>query len=306
MNKLSEMHFFVTIINAGSISEAAARIGTAKSVASRRLQQLETRLGITLIERGRGIRLTHAGEIFYERCVKIISDVMEAEAAVQNYTSSLNGRLRIAVPVSFGYRYLTSLLAQFSQRYPQLNMDIEYVSHITNIHNEGYDAAVVTSFPDDSSFISRKITGNRNVICASPDYLSTYGEPISPQDLAHHQSLLYTPREPHGVWSLSVNGVLKTFRVRGHFRTNNLYQLMESTISGMGIAIIPVYLAVDAIVAGKLKIVMPEYTPEGGDIAIIYGKAMRASPKIDILENFLRERFKNTPEWEEKMKLFSK
>lgn len=302
MSNLSEMHFFVVVVDSGSISEAANRIGTAKSVVSRRLQQLEKRLGVTLIERGRRMYLTQPGTIFYEYCVQIIADIREAEEAVQSFATNLNGRLRLAVPMSFGHRYLTPVLADFSQRYPELNMDIQYEDRIVNLHEEGFDVAIRIGELPDSSLISRTITTNRHVICASPGYLAEYGEPLVPQDLEHHQALLYTHREPHGMWSLPVKDTLESFRVQSRLRTNDAYQLMESAIAGMGLAILPAFLAVDAILTGALQIIMPNFSPHGGEIAIVYRQSMRASPKIEVLSHFLREHFGNPPEWEEKLR----
>lgn len=301
MSNLSEIHFFVVVVDSGSISEAARRIGTAKSVVSRRLQQLEKRLGTMLIERGRRMQLTQAGSIYYQHSVQILADIAEAEEAVLSFATSLRGRLRLAVPMAFGTRYLTPLLTDFALRYPELKMDIEYEDRVVNLHEEGIDVAIRIGELPDSSLISKTIAVNRHIICASPDYLATHGTPETPLDLAGHQALLYTQREPHSMWSLPVGRNVESFRVQGRMRTNNADQLMESAIAGMGLVILPTFFAVEAIIAGKLKIVMEPYSPRGGNISLIYRQSMRASPKIEALSHFLYEHFGNPPEWDRRI-----
>ncbi len=299
LNKLCEMHSFVTVVDTGSISEAARRLGIAKSMVSQRLQQLERRLGSILLERGRRARLTETGDVFYRYCVRILADVDDAEGAVLSSQSSLRGSLRLAAPMAFSIRYLTPILSAFAVRYPDLQLDVEFDDRHVNLHEERYDAAIRIGELPDSSLVAKTITPNRHIICASSDYLATHGIPQTPQELSRHFAMLYVNREPHGMWMLPVNNTLESFRVRCRMRTNNAHQLMEAAKAGMGLAILPTFLAAQAIVAGELQEVLATYAPRAGNISMVYRRSLRASPKLLALAGFLCEQIGNPPAWEQ-------
>ncbi|MFI8736891.1 LysR family transcriptional regulator [Ectopseudomonas toyotomiensis] len=299
MNKLSEMLAFVAVVDTGSISEAARRLGTAKSMVSQRIQQLEKRLGCILLERGRLTRLTESGEVFYRHCTGILADIENAENAVLTSQSSVRGNLRVAAPMAFGMRYLTPILASFAKQYPELSLDVEFDDRRVNLHEEGFDAAVRIGELPDSSLVAKTITPNRHIICASPDYLNAHGTPRTPQDLAQHFAMLYVNREPHGMWTLPVNDTLESFRVRCRMRTNCGHQLMEAAKAGLGLAILPTFLAAQAIVDGELIEVLEPYAPRGGNISVVYRQSQRASPKLRALSSFLSEQIGNPPIWDQ-------
>ena len=298
MNKLSEMHAFVAVVNTGSISEAARRLGTAKSMISKRIQQLEKRLGSILLERGRHTRLTESGEVFYHHCTGILADIENAENAVLTSQSIVRGGLRIAAPMAFGRRYLTPILAAFARQYPELYLDIEFDDRRVNLHEEGFDAAVRIGELPDSSLMAKIITPNRHIICANPDYLNAHGTPHIPQDLAQHFAVLYVNREPHGMWTLPVNDTLESFRVRCRMRTNCGDQLMEAAKAGLGLAILPTFLAAQAIVDGELIEVLAPYAPRGGNISVVYRQSHKTLAKLLALSSFLSERIGNPPIWD--------
>lgn len=299
VNKLSEMHSFVTVVDTGSISEAARRMGTVKSVVSQRIQNLEKRLGGSLLERGRYTRLTESGEIFYRHCISILADIEDAENAVLTSQSTVRGSLRIAAPMAFGMRYLTPILSSFAKHHPELELDVEFDDRRVNMQEDGFDAAIRIGELPDSSLVARAITPNRHVICASPDYLNIHGTPLIPQELTNHFAMLYANREPHGMWSLPVNDALESFRVRCRMRTNCGYQLMEAAKAGLGLAILPTFLAAQAIADGELLQVLEPYAPRGGNISVVYRQSQKTSFKLDALSSFLGERIGNPPIWDQ-------
>lgn len=299
MNKLSEMHSFVAVVDAGSISEAARRMGTAKSVVSQRIQNLEKRLGGSLLERGRHTRLTESGGIFYRHCIGILADVEDAESAVLISQATVRGSLRVAAPMAFGTRYLTPILSSFAKHYPELELDVEFDDRRVNLQEEGFDVAVRIGELPDSSLVAKAITPNRHVICASPDYLSVYGTPLTPQELGKHFAMLYVNREPHGMWSLPVNNALSSFRVRCRMRTNCGHQLMEAAKAGLGLAILPTFLAAQPIVDGELIEVLEPYAPRGGNISVVYRQSQKNSSKLLALSSFLGEKIGNPPIWDQ-------
>lgn len=304
MNKFNEMTFFVMAVEHGSITEAARRLGTAKSVVSQRIQQLEQRLGTVLLERGRQTRPTASGRLFYDHCVRILDEVSRAENSVQALSSSLQGTFRLAAPMAFSISHLSSLLASFALRYPDMQLDIEFDDRHVNLHEDDFDAAIRIGQLSDSSLIARSVAVNRHLICGSPAYLNEHGTPQIPDDLSAHRAILFNPREPHGMWTLPVNQQMQSFRVRGAMRTNNGHQLLESARAGLGLAILPGFLAVDAIIAGELLPVLLPYSPRGGDISIVYRQSQRSSSKVDALLQFLAENIGNPPVWDIRLAAF--
>jgi DNA-binding transcriptional LysR family regulator len=301
MNKLAEMECFVRVVEAGSISEAGRRLGTAKSVISERVQHLEHRLGATLFERGRSIRLTDPGEDFYLKCVRILSEINDAEEAVQEGHATLRGRLRIAIPTSFGVTYLSPVLSEFALRYPELRLDLEFDERHINLYEENFDAVIRIGEIAHSSLIARVIASNRFVICASPAYLERCGTPDTPAELSHHSAVFCIHREPFGMWSLQVDGRTESFRVPKRMRANSGLQLLEAVKAGLGLAVLPAFLAVDALVSGEITEVLSGYAPRGGSISLLYRKSQRASPKLDVLVAFLAERIGTPSVWEKKL-----
>jgi DNA-binding transcriptional LysR family regulator len=298
MDKFSEMQMFVSVVDASSVTVAARRLGTTKSSVSERLTQLERRLGTILAERGRPVRPTLAGSIFYEHSVQILAEVNAAENAVAAARSSLSGSLRVAVPMAFGIRYLPPMLAQFAMRYPDLCLDTESDDRYVNMHDENFDMAIRLGNLRDSTLVAQPIARNRHLICASPAYLSTRGVPQSCDDLQEHEGLLYSNREPQGTWQLPVDGTIQSFRIRARLRTDSGHLLLAAARAGLGLAILPTFLAAEAIAANELQIVLPQHSPSGGSISAVYRKTHRSSPKIRALLAFLTEQIGAPPVWD--------
>ena len=298
MNKFSEMHLFVTVVDAGSMSEAARRVGKTKSVVSLRLQQLEKRLGTSLLERGRYLRVTDAGKIFYAHCVRILDDVSEAEDAVVAGEASMRGHLRIAAPMAFGIRYAAPMLAVFAAKHPELRLDIASDDRYVNLHDENYDLAIRLGTLPDSSLLAKPIAINRHLICASPAYLLARGVPQHPAELHDHDGLLYVNREPQGMWQLPVDGELLSFRIRSRMRTDSGHQLLAAAKAGLGLAILPTFLAAESIAAGDLVIVLKPFSPSGGSVSAVYRQSHRASPKVHALVESLIEQIGQPPVWD--------
>lgn len=292
------MQTYIAIVEAGSITEAAKRVGTTKSVISQRMQQLEKRLGVSLINRGRIMTLTDAGQEFYHRSIQLLAELTEIEDSVRSTHFSVTGSLRIAVPLAFSLQYLAPHMAEFMQMYPDLRLDIESTDSFVNLNEQNYDVAIRMGQLTDSSLISKTIAPNHHYICASPAYLEKYGIPQHPNELYQHQGLLYIAREPHGMWQLPVDGQYQSFRIQSYLRTDNGYQLLEAAKLGLGLAILPGFIASEAICNKEICVILQEYSPSGGNISAVYRASKRASPKIHALTNFLIEKIGNPPSWE--------
>ncbi len=193
MNRLLEMETFVRVVDAGSISGAAERMDTAKSAISRRLGDLERRLGVRLLNRTtRRLSLTAAGSEFYERCQAILADVSSAEESVTTAESELSGTLRVAAPVTFGLAHLGPAINDFMLRHPRVTFDLDFNDRQIDLVEEAFDLAIRIAKLPDSSLVARRLTRIRNVVCASPAYWDKHGRPARPEDLKQHRALRYS------------------------------------------------------------------------------------------------------------------
>jgi DNA-binding transcriptional LysR family regulator len=298
VNKFADMSTFVAVVEAGSLTEAARRLGTTKSVISQRLRQLELRLGTSLVERTHKLRITDAGRQFYGSCVGILSEVAAAEESMQVRESDLHGVLRLAAPLAFGVRYLAPILSQFAKNHPDICLDVETDDRFVNLQEENFDLAIRLGELRDSSLVARPIARGCKLICASPAYLARRGVPQHPSELQDHDGLLYMHRESHGMWQLPVDGTLQSFRIGARMRTDNGFQMLDAARAGLGLTILPSFLAADAIVAGELVPVLMPFAPPGGQISAVFRQSKRGSPKIQSLVKYVTEQLGQPPEWE--------
>ncbi|TVT78917.1 MULTISPECIES: LysR family transcriptional regulator [Acinetobacter] len=298
MNQIVEMQTYIAVVEAGSITNAAKRLGITKSVVSQRIQQLEQRLSAALIHRGRSMLLTEAGQEFYQQSSKILAELSELEESISARHDHIGGSFRLSVPQAFNIQYLAPYLAEFMQLYPELKLDIESSDQFVNLNNGHYDAAIRMGELADSNLISQTVAQNHHYICASPDYLKEYGMPTHPNELLRHRGLLYLSREPHGMWQLPVGGKKAFFRISPYLRTDSGHQLLAAAKRGLGIAILPSFLAAEAICQKQLKVILSEFSPSGGNISVVYRLSNRASPKIQALVDFLSTKIGHPAPWD--------
>jgi DNA-binding transcriptional LysR family regulator len=192
VGQLEDMNIFIRIIEAGGISRAADQLGLAKSAVSRRLVDLETRLGVRLLNRTtRKSSLTEIGQSYYDRAIKVVDDVAELNAITSDANTSLEGTINLAVPLSFGLRHLSPAIDTFVKKHPGLTINIDFSDRQVDLVEEGLDLAFRIADLKDSSLIARKISPIKIMLCASPEYLQKQGTPKSPDDLKNHHLLLY-------------------------------------------------------------------------------------------------------------------
>ncbi|WP_321967869.1 LysR family transcriptional regulator [Burkholderia cepacia] len=298
MNNFSGMSTFVVVVESGSFSEAARRLGTTKSIVSQRVQNLEKRLNCTLLKRGRPLLPTEPGFRFFEQTQRLLQEIENIECEVRETNASLSGTLRLAVPVTFLTRYLTSLLNRFSAQYPEICVDIESEDRLSTRQLGHFDAAIRIGQLPDSNLVARPITTNHLLMCASPAYLAQRGVPAHPDDLAQHDGLIYLNREPNSMWSLPLDGELKSFRIGTRMRTDSGHQMLTATVASTGIAILPTFLASEALLTGDLVPVLPDFAPPGGKVSVVHRKYVQTPPKIRALIDFLTESIGSPASWD--------
>ncbi len=303
MGQLEDMNIFIRIVEAGGISRAADQLGLAKSAVSRRLVDLETRLGVRLLNRTtRKSSLTEIGQSYYARAIKVVDDVAELNAITTDANTSLEGTINLAAPLSFGLRHLSPAIDTFVKKHPELTINIDFSDRQVDLVEEGLDLAFRIADLKDSSLIARKISSIRIILCASPEYLKKQGIPKSPDDLKNHHLLLYNIIGT-STWKFTdKKGKQYTVSTNGKMIANNGDFLKDMAIAGHGIVSIPTFISWKAIAAGKLVPVLMDFKRPQPNAYAVFPQTRYLSQRTRLLIDFLVERFGDKPYWDQNIK----
>lgn len=300
MDKFEDLQAFVAVVEAESFTGAAERLGTAKSVVSRRVSALEERLGVQLLRRTtRTLNLTQTGRSFYEHSARILADLEEAESAVQQEHGELRGTLRVALPLSFGVRHMCKPIASFSRLHPKIRFDLDLNDRRIDLVEEGMDLAIRIGHLPDSSLVARRLFEVRTVVCASPHYLSVHGEPKSPAELSEHDCLVYSNLPDPETWRWKDAGSRKQgVDVRVVMRASNGDLLANAAAHGLGVVLQPTFLASEAIRRGNLVPILEDYEWPVSPAFAVYPPTRHLSYRVRAFIDFLADRFAGTPQWD--------
>jgi DNA-binding transcriptional LysR family regulator len=304
MDKFGDMAAFVRVVEARTFTQAAERLGWSKSVVSRRIAELEERLGVRLLNRStRRLSLTEAGQAYYERCARILADVDETEEAVSSLHAAPRGLLRVNAPMTFGMLHLAPAISAFMDRYPEMEIDLVLNDRFVDLIDEGFDLALRIGNLADSALIARKLAPCLRVACASPGYLARRGVPADPAALAGHDTLLYSNIANADQWRLTDReGFEHAVRVKSRLRVNNGDVLREAAAAGLGITLLPTFIVAEAIAEGRLKAILCDYRPLPTAVHAVYPHNRHLSTKVRAFVDFLAERFGPPPYWDEPLK----
>jgi len=300
MNKFEELQALVQVAESASISQAAQRLNIAKSAVSRRISELEHRLGIQLFYRTtRHISLTDSGSTFYHSAVRILTDLNEAELAVSQQHGAIAGRLKIAAPLSFGLLHLGPAINDFLEIHPQVQFELDFNDRQVDIMQEGFDLAIRIANLPDSSYIARRIAPIHQVVCASSHYLAKSGMPELPADLQHHRCLVYTNSVNPMVWRYhDTEGRQYSVKVNAILKANNGDFLRDTAINGQGIVCLPTFIVNDAIEQNELQPLLTSFRWPGSDAFALYPPTQHVSTRVRVFIEFLVNRFKEKPYWD--------
>lgn len=299
MSELDDIRAFVEVVEAGGFSRAAGRLGVSKSIVSRRIGRLEAALGARLLSRTtRGINPTEAGAEFKQRAERILAELEEARDAVAQRGDAVVGLLRLAVPLSFGLKYVAPLLAELAARHPRLRIDAAYSDRYVDLIGERFDAAIRLGSLPDSSLVARRIAPIRGVVVASPAYLARHGRPRTPDDLAKHEALIHANRSTGETWRFRAGRRWVSVKPEGRFRADNGEAIVQGAIAGLGIAMLPTFLVSDAIESGALEVLLAGCeAPEAG-LYLVRPPGAHVPGKVRALSDLLVERFGGEPYWD--------
>lgn len=299
MDKLDAMQTFVRIVETGSFVEAAASRAMSATAASRRMAELESHLGVRLLQRTtRKLSLTAAGRQYYERCMQILSELAEAEAEVGLETRTPTGLLRINAPLLFGRLYLAPVLPAFSRRYPEVGFSVVLSDRVVDIVEEGFDLAIqIAEHMPASTWIARRIASIPILICASPEYLARHGTPTRPADLANHNCLIYTTMERATDWTFGTAANQVSVRVSGNLSANSVDVLHQAALAGEGIIREPVFTLAADLREGRLVPLLQEFSPVDMALHVVYASRRHLSAKVRVFADFLFDQFAESPPW---------
>lgn len=293
MDKLTGLQLFVRLVESGSFSRTAHDMKLSQPTVTKHIAALEARLGVRLLNRNtRGMRLTEAGALYYERCKIIERELEAADRLVTNLGADISGSLRVACPAGLGRHVILPLARAFIARNPGVRFDLQLDDHTLNLLEYGIDVAVRMGRLADSALGSRQLGLNPWVTVASADYLERHGLPAAPEALATHDCLVYSSVPGDQRWQFQgAQGAPLTVSVRGPLRTNDIDSILAATLAGMGIAILPTYLARPAILREALVPLLPEFTLPAQPIHAVYPSPRLVPTKVLAWIEFMQTQF---------------
>ncbi|MFW2134530.1 LysR substrate-binding domain-containing protein, partial [Ectothiorhodospira haloalkaliphila] len=235
--------------------------------------------------------LTEAGSAFYPRAVQILQLVDEAEQDLALETDAVRGRLRLSAPVSFGIRHLAPALADFKRAYPAVTLDVTFNDHLVNLVEEGVDLAVRITSSLDPTLVARPLATTDKVLCAAPDYLQARGTPEHPQHLVEHECLVYTNEPSSQEWRFRQGRDEVAVRVEGSLRSDNGEMLVTAAETGLGLVLVPRFLATEALAQGRLVTCLDAWQAPELTVYAVYADRRWLPPRVRALIDFLVARF---------------
>lgn len=283
--EIEDLRTFVEVAQAGGVSAAAVRLGVSKSMVSRRLVRLEEELGVQLLTRStRGAALTEAGALFRDHAARICAEMDLARETILP-TGDLRGRLRIAVPLTFGATYFAPMLAEMARRHPHLHVLSCYSDRFVDLIAEGFDCAIRVGYLEDSNLVARSVGRIYGKLVASPGYIEAHGAPETPEELGSHEALMQGTE----AWQLLDGDQVVTVRPHGRFKADNGSALVAAAVAGLGIAYLPDWLTHEYVAAGSLVPIMKRHPPPPAGAYVIRPPGQHPARKIRVLTELLVE-----------------
>ena len=305
MDTVAGIRLFIRVVETGSFSKASAGLGITQPTATKHVAALEKRLGARLLHRStRGVTATEVGAAYYDKCKAIAQQLEEADNLALLMQARLGGALRISTSVAFGRRVLTPLVLDFMRQHPELQVDLSFEDRYVNLVEQGIDVAVRMGRLADSQLGARYLGTNPWLLVASPAYLAAHGTPKKPADLGQHKALVYSTVQGDERWHFSgAQGaaqalapsvavpVAVSVAVSGPLRSNNLSALLSAARAGLGVAVLPRYVAHDSVAAGALLPLLERWQLPAQEVHAVFPSPKMLPSKVRSLCDFLAPRF---------------
>ena len=298
LQDLNDLYFFAAVVEHGGFSAAGRALGVPKSRLSKRVAQLEDRLGVRLLQRTtRRFVVTEVGERFYAHCRAVLEEARAAQEAVDELRAEPRGVVRLSCPVSLTQTVLAHVLPDFMAQYPRLQVRVLSSNRRVDLLGEGYDLAirVRSKLDTDANLVIRTFGQSRTKLVASPALLKAQGRPATPEELGKLPALSMREHEGAQVWELiGANGEQVNVEVQARLITGDFAVLLEAARRGMGVALLPEFVCAPAITRGELEVVLPEWSVPEGTMHFVYPSRRGMLPGVRALVDFLAERLPAT------------
>lgn len=295
---LNDLQVLIRVVEDGSLTAAANRLDLPKSSVSRTLARLEADLGVRLLQRTtRSLHLTDAGQAFYQRIRRNLEDIEDAERALSEWQRSPRGHLRITLPIELGMRFMGTAVAEFMQRHPDVSIEAELSSRVVDLVEEGVDLGLRIGHFNDANLIGRRLGQLYGRFYASPDYLKAHGTPDSMAAIADHDFVLFRqPRENRlTVISCTESDSTEDVVVRGRLSTNNAHLQLDAVVAGLGLGLLPGFVADQAVQDGRLTPVLPDCRVRLGELWAMTPSRTHMSSALRAFIDFLVPRVQEHP-----------
>jgi DNA-binding transcriptional LysR family regulator len=298
MDRLRLIETFVRVVDTGNFSAVAREQHTSQSAVSKQIQALEAQVGARLLVRStRSHSLTEAGQLYYDRCLQALDTLEAGRLEVHRAEHEISGSLRVAAPAAFGRLHIVPRLPAFYERYPRLRIQLQLDDSFVDLVAAGIDVAFRVGELKDSRLIARRIGTAHRAALASPDYLSRHGEPASPDELAHHNCLVYSGlATPHDWEFADPEGRLHAVRVDGNFESNSSEAIRQAVCEGLGISFSTLWVYGDDIRAGRVAAVLTRYRARPLPLNVVYQPTRRPSLKVKSFVDHFAEAFNQDPD----------
>lgn len=298
MDLIKAMSIFVRVVDAGSITAAAAAFELSPTMVGNHLQGLEQHLGAKLLHRTtRRQSVTEFGKTYYDRCTEILGLIDDAEALAFEAQTSCKGQLRITAPTIWTNVLLIPALTEYFRRYPEIDLDVVASDRVLDLTDDGFEAAIRFGSPLPPDLVARPLQPYRHVLCAAPEYIKARGMPRTPDDLATHEAINFGFPSSSEWWSQTPSWRLSgpdgeiVVPTRSRLKIDSTYAMRTAVLDGMGIAMLPRIMVADDLAADRLVAVLPDFAPTSRPVHLLYRQDRRTSPKLRSFIDFITARF---------------
>jgi DNA-binding transcriptional LysR family regulator len=298
MDRLLSIEAFVRVAETGNFARAAQQLGVTRSVISHRIRQLEDYISAPLFHRStRHVRLSEVGETYYKECADMVASFNSLTEQMRDLRAKPTGKLRIQMLPGLAIGHFGSLLAEFTELYPDIEVDVIVNDRVVDPIEEGFDVAFQMFPPLAESLIERKLFSVRRLFCASPEYLERHGAPKVPAELQAHKVALYEGYPSRNKWLFNGSEQVE-LNLTGQVRSNSVHLLRDYAITGACVVCLPTLVASTDLLAGRLVPVLTDYSLTSFDFSAVYPATQRRALKVRSLIEFLVERISDEPEWD--------
>lgn len=299
MEKLADMGIFAKVVETQGFSSAAQSLNMSKSNVSRRISELEERLGIRLLQRTtRKMGLTDSGHVFYQHCARVLAEAEQAEAAINQIQSAPRGLLKVSLPETFGRFFVMPLIPEFMRRYPEIRIKLAITNRAVDIIEEGFDVAIRKGVIKDTTLIAVQLGQSQQQLYASPSYIEEFGRPLLPEDLKDHFCLATEDENGRTPIKLLSKDSSKVISITPRLIVNDHGMLHKMVTEGLGVSLVPGFLVRENLKDGTLVRIMDEWVGPSVPFNAVYPSYKGIAPNTRAFLDFIREKLATKRPWE--------